>query len=75
MHNDCFLENHVATNWMGTFCNEVLVEAKKVAWPDRKECLVTSLMVLGMSIFASVFFFLGDRVISVLLQTVLQFGL
>jgi preprotein translocase subunit SecE len=45
------------------FIREVRTETAKVVWPTRRETMITTLMVFLMCAFASVFFFLVDRVL------------
>ena len=43
------------------FANESVVEAKKVAWPSRKETLQTTAMVFGFVVAMSIFLWLTDK--------------
>ena len=52
----------MATNPM-TFIQQVRQEAAKVVWPSRRETIITTVMVFIMCAFASVFFFLVDRIL------------
>jgi preprotein translocase subunit SecE len=58
----------------GQFVREVRQEAKKVTWPTRKETGVTTAMVLGMTVLASLFLFLVDQILSVGIRAVLGLG-
>ena len=52
----------MATNPM-TFIQQVRAETAKVVWPSRRETIITTVMVFIMCAFASVFFFLVDRIL------------
>ncbi|MBJ3774226.1 preprotein translocase subunit SecE [Acuticoccus mangrovi] len=45
------------------FIQEVRTETAKVVWPTRRETIITTVMVFIMCAFASVFFFLVDRIL------------
>lgn len=53
------------------FLQEVRDETAKVTWPTRRETLITTLMVFIMVAVSSVFFFLADQVIRVLITFIL----
>lgn len=57
-----------------TFIQEVRQEVSKVTWPKWKEVWITTLMVLIMVAFASVFFLLVDQVLSHIVRFVLGVG-
>lgn len=59
---------------LGEFFRQVRQEANKVAWPTRKETLVTTGMVFVMSILAAVFFFVVDWIVSHAVRLILGFG-
>ena len=46
------------------FLQQVRSETNKVTWPTRKETMVTTVMVLIMVAFASVFFLIADQILS-----------
>ena len=46
------------------FVQQVRAEMAKVAWPTRKETMITTVMVMIMVVFASVFFLVVDEVLS-----------
>ena len=48
----------------GQFIREVRQEVAKVTWPSRKETLITTGLVLGMSALAAVFFLVVDQVVA-----------
>ena len=50
---------------------EVQVEAKKVVWPERKEAMQATLMVVVMVLFVSLFLWLVDSGLSWLVQKVI----
>ncbi len=56
------------------FIQEVRAETAKVTWPTRKEVGITTIMVLIMVAFASVFFLLADQLMGWLVSLVLQVG-
>jgi preprotein translocase subunit SecE len=56
------------------FMKQVRAEAEKVVWPTRKETFVTTLMVVLMAFFASMFFLLSDQVISRAVGFILSLG-
>jgi preprotein translocase subunit SecE len=46
------------------FLQQVRQETNKVVWPGRNEVLVSTIMVIVLVIFASLFFLLSDQLIS-----------
>ena len=56
------------------FMQEVRQEVAKVTWPTRKEVWITTVMVLIMVAFASIFFLLVDQALSRLVRLVLGLG-
>jgi preprotein translocase subunit SecE len=54
------------------YLQEVRQEVNKVTWPTRNEVLISTLMVLVLVAFASVFFLAADQIISWLVQWVLS---
>jgi preprotein translocase subunit SecE len=56
------------------FMKEVRQEVAKVTWPTRKEVWITTVMVLFMVAFASVFFLVVDQVLSRIVRFVLGLG-
>ena len=57
------------------FMQQVRQEAEKVTWPTRKETMITTIMVMIMVAFASVFFLGVDAVLSRVVNAVLLYGL
>lgn len=55
------------------FMQQVRTEVGKVVWPNRREVLLTTLMVFVMATLTAVFFFLVDLVIRTGLTQVLRF--
>ncbi|UNE54730.1 preprotein translocase subunit SecE [Bartonella machadoae] len=45
-----------------TFLKQVYAETAKVKWPTRRETMISTVMVLLVTAFASVFFFIVDQV-------------
>ena len=56
------------------FIQQVRNEVSKVTWPSRNETMITTLIVILFSFLASIFFFLGDQVMSFGIQLVLGLG-
>lgn len=56
---------------MQKFVREVQVEARKVIWPERKEAMQATLMVVIMVLFVSLFLWLVDSGLSWLVQKVI----
>jgi preprotein translocase subunit SecE len=56
------------------FIRQVRQETSKVTWPTRKETAQATVMVVIMSILASIFLFLVDQVFSLGIRTVLGLG-
>jgi len=56
------------------FLQQVRSEAAKVVWPSRRETVVTTIMVVLMAVFASVFFLLADQVFSKAIGFILALG-
>jgi preprotein translocase subunit SecE len=53
------------------FLQEVRQEVSKVTWPTRQETIISTVMVLGMIILASLFFLAADQIIAFVVQWVL----
>jgi preprotein translocase subunit SecE len=56
------------------FFSEVRKETAKVAWPTRKETMVSTLTVLVLVFVAALFFMLVDGIIAMLVEFILGFG-
>jgi preprotein translocase subunit SecE len=56
------------------FIREVRQEMNRVTWPTRRETLITTGLVLGMSALAAVFFLLVDLVVSQVMRGVFGLG-
>ena len=56
------------------FLQQVRAETLKVTWPSRRETLISTAMVLVMVVFAALFFFAADQLISWVLSFVLNVG-
>jgi len=56
------------------FVREVRQEVSRVTWPSRKETLVTTGLVLGMSALAAVFFLVADQLIQLVMRLVFKIG-
>jgi len=56
---------------MQKFVREVQVEAKKVVWPERKETMQATIMVVVMVLLISLFLWLVDSTLSWLVEKVI----
>ncbi|MFY9640602.1 MAG: preprotein translocase subunit SecE [Rhodomicrobium sp.] len=56
------------------FLQQVRAEGSKVIWPTRRETLVTTMMVVAMAAFTSIFFLLSDQIFSRLVALILSLG-
>jgi preprotein translocase subunit SecE len=54
------------------FMREVKVETKKVVWPDRKETVQATLMVFIMVVVVSIFLWIVDTALGVVVQKVIS---
>jgi len=57
-----------------TFIGQVRAEARKVTWTSRQETVYATIMVIIMVIVASVFFYVTDAVVSLLVRLITQVG-
>jgi preprotein translocase subunit SecE len=53
------------------FLQEVRSETSKVVWPTRRETMITTIMVFVLVAVASIFFFVTDQVIRLLITFIL----
>ena len=53
------------------FLQEVRSETAKVTWPTRRETTITTIMVFIMVAVSSVFFFVADQIIRLLVTYIL----
>jgi len=53
------------------FLQEVRSETSKVVWPTRRETMITTLMVFVLVAVSSIFFFVADQVIRMLITFIL----
>jgi preprotein translocase subunit SecE len=53
------------------YLQEVQVEAKKVVWPTRKDTTQTTIVVFGMVILVSLFLWMVDSILSMIVQSVI----
>jgi preprotein translocase subunit SecE len=51
-----------------TFISQVRAEARKVTWTSRRETMIASIMVVVMVLVASIFFYVSDSIIRVLVS-------
>tara|TARA_Y100000590_G_C15649910_1_gene988333 strand:- start:1415 stop:1612 length:198 start_codon:yes stop_codon:yes gene_type:complete len=56
------------------FIRQVRQETSKVTWPNRRETLISTSMVLVMVFLASLFFFVVDQIFSFVVKAVLGLG-
>ena len=56
------------------FIQDVRQEADKVTWPNRRETLITTVLVIIMCVFASLFLFAADQGIHLLITLILGLG-
>ena len=56
------------------FLQEVRGEASKVTWPNRRETTITTVLVVIMCVFASLFLFAADQLIHMAINLILGFG-
>ncbi len=54
------------------FLQEVRAETAKVVWPTRRETMITTVMVFIMVAASSIFFFVADQLIRVLITYILS---
>ena len=54
-----------------TFLQQVRQETAKVTWPTRRETMITTIMVFIMVAVSSVFFFVADQIIRLLITFIL----
>ncbi len=57
-----------------TFFQQVRSEVAKVVWPTRNETLISTVMVLVMVTFASLFFLAADQIIALFVGLILSIG-
>jgi preprotein translocase subunit SecE len=56
------------------YLQQVRAEGAKVVWPTRRETAVTTMMVVLMAVFASLFFLMADQIFSKLIGLLLTVG-
>ena len=56
------------------FVREVRQEASRVTWPSRKETLLTTGLVLGLSALAAIFFLVVDQLIQLAMRLIFGIG-
>ena len=56
------------------FVDQVVKEAKKITWSSRKETSLSVMLVFGMVVIASLFFFLVDMTMYKIVQLLLNLG-
>jgi len=56
------------------FIKQVRNEAKKVTWPTRPETLSSTVAVFIMVVIASIFLFIADQLLSMIVKFVLGLG-
>ena len=56
------------------FLQQVRAEAAKIVWPSRRETGISTVMVILMAAFASIFFLIADQVMAWLVALLLGVG-
>ncbi len=56
------------------FLRDVRTEVGKVAWPSRRETVVTTGLVLGMAAVSALFFFAIDQIVGLGIRTLFGGG-
>ena len=56
------------------YVRDVRSEVAKVTWPSRRETLITTGLVLGLSTLAAVFFLVTDQIIAFAMRYVFGLG-
>jgi preprotein translocase subunit SecE len=56
------------------FLQQVRAEAAKIVWPSRRETGISTVMVIVMAAFASIFFLVADQVMSWVVALLLGVG-
>lgn len=56
------------------FIQEVRQEGNKVTWPNRRETVITTVLVMLMCVLASGFLAITDQLIHLAIQIILGFG-
>ncbi len=56
------------------FAREVRSEMTKVTWPSRKETLITTALVFGLSALSAVFFFVADQLVGIGVRSLFGVG-
>lgn len=58
-----------------TYFQQVKSEVRKITWPSRKETIMSTVAVFIMVIFASLFLFAADQIMSLVVKLILSIGL
>ena len=56
------------------FMQEVRQEGNKVTWPNRRETAITTVLVMLMCVLASAFLAISDKLMSLIIATLMGFG-
>ena len=56
------------------FVRQVRQELQKVTWPEKKDTLISSAIVIFLIILFSLFFLLTDQIWSFLIKKIIQIG-
>jgi preprotein translocase subunit SecE len=56
------------------YLQDVRAEAGKVTWPSRRETMITTVLVIVMVLFASLFFVAVDQALRLLVTFILSLG-
>jgi preprotein translocase subunit SecE len=57
-----------------TFLGQVRAEARKVTWTTRQETIWATAMVIVMVVIASIFFYVTDAVVSLIVRLIVNVG-
>lgn len=57
------------------YVRQVRAEMKKVTWPSRKETTVSTVAVFVMVVLASLFLFVADQLLSLIVRWILELGM
>ncbi|QPC87666.1 preprotein translocase subunit SecE [Mesorhizobium sp. NBSH29] len=62
------------TNNPFVFLQQVRAETAKVAWPSRRETVISTIMVLAFAFLAAIFFFAADQLMAFGVEIILGIG-
>ena len=56
------------------FLQQVRAETAKVTWPNRRETMISTAMVIAMAFLAAMFFFVADQIMAFGVEIILGIG-